>query len=348
MTDRKTITINPELFKVNNKTKKQKTIIPTISSSLKSKFLKKMSNTKNNRLKKKQMFIQDPLETNDFENSIQYLTNLINEEKKDIPHNKSIKQFNNIPVSTELAIELKEEIIPDPIDNSNISLNYKVDNEVGYGCLKNGIKPNYRTWIKTKKVHPTEKELPKKTTFFSEKELPKQTTFFSEKEIPKQTTITNYLPDTFNPTYDNKEQITLSEEIFPLEETDVIPITNNYETKENETTEEIISVPKKQLMKNTIKKNYTLGKSKKYRKIGILLKNKTIKQQVLDAQKELKKTNIKSIKKYLTTAGLIKIGSNAPVDVLKEIYENAKLTGNVTNSNKETLLHNFINDNVIE
>lgn len=308
MTDKKTITINPELFKVNNKSKKQKTTIPTISSSLKSKFLKKMSNTKNNRLKQKQVFIQDPLESNDFEHSIQYLTNLINEEKKD-----------TIPVSTELAMELKEEVIPDPINN----LNYKVDNEVGYGCLKNGIKPNYRTWIKTKKVHPTEKEIPK--------QLPKQTSFS--------------LPDTFNPTYENNDKITLTEESYPLEDFSII---KDDEIIPIETRTEIISVPKKQMMKNTIKKSYTLGKSKKYRKIGVLLKNKSIKQQVLDAQKELKKTNIKNIKKYLTTSGLIKIGSTAPVDVLKEIYENAKLTGDVTNSNKETLLHNFINDNVIE
>jgi hypothetical protein len=314
MTDKKTITINPELFKINNKSKKQKTTIPTISSSLKSKFLKKMSNTKNNRLKQKQVFIQDPLESNDFEHSIQYLTNLINEEKKD-----TNKQVNHIPVSTELAMELKEEVIPEPINN----LNYKVDNEVGYGCLKNGIKPNYRTWIKTKKVHPTEKEIPK--------------------QIPKQTSFS--LPDSFNPTYENNDKITLTEESYPLEDLSII---NEDEIIPIETRTEIISVPKKQMMKNTIKKSYTLGKSKKYRKIGVLLKNKSIKQQVLDAQKELKKTNIKNIKKYLTTSGLIKIGSTAPVDVLKEIYENAKLTGDVTNSNKETLLHNFINDNVIE
>ena len=81
---------------------------------------------------------------------------------------------------------------------------------------------------------------------------------------------------------------------------------------------------------------------------GVLLKNTTIKQKVLDAHKELKKTNIKEVKKYLTKAGLVKIGSTAPVDVLKELYESAKLTGEVLNSNKETLLHNFINENNIE
>ena len=58
----------------------------------------------------------------------------------------------------------------------------------------------------------------------------------------------------------------------------------------------------------------------------------------------MKKTDLKSIKKYLVDKGLIKIGSNAPVDVLKELYENAKLTGEVNNLNKETLLYNFINE----
>jgi hypothetical protein len=311
MTDKKTITINPELFKIN-KTKKQRSSssIPTISPSLKSKFLKKMSNSKNQRLKKEKMFIQDPLETNDFENSIQYLSNLI-EKEKEVLHNKSIKQPHDIPVSTELAIELKEEILPEPVVSSNISLNYKVDNEVGYGCLKNGLKPNYRTWIKTKKA-PLPLPLP-------EKEEVKKTSFSDESFSPIPIPI---------PTYEIEDEI---KRMDP-------PTTKT----------EIISIPKKEVIKKTIKKNYTLGKSKKHRKIGVLLKNTTIKQKVLDAHKELKKTNIKEVKKYLTKAGLVKIGSTAPVDVLKELYESAKLTGEVLNSNKETLLHNFINENNIE
>jgi hypothetical protein len=311
MTDKKTITINPELFKINKTKKQRSSSIPTISPSLKSKFLKKMSNSKNQRLKKEKMFIQDPLETNDFENSIQYLSNLI-EKEKEVLHNKSIKQPHDIPVSTELAIELKEEILPEPAVSSNISLNYKVDNEVGYGCLKNGLKPNYRTWIKTKKapLPLPEKEEIKKTSFSNENS-------YNESVIPK----------TFTPTYEKEDEIKIMD----------IP-----------TKKEIISIPKKELIKKTIKKNYTLGKSKKHRKIGVLLKNTTIKQKVLDAHKELKKTNIKEVKKYLTKAGLVKIGSTAPVDVLKELYESAKLTGEVLNSNKETLLHNFINENNIE
>jgi len=313
MTDKKTISINPELFKIsNNKTKRQKTIIPTISSSLKNKFLKKVANSKNDKLKNKKLFVQDPLENNEFEKSIQYISDLIHDEKKENLYNKSIKQPTEqpiIPVMTELSMELQEEIIPEPISNSTISLNYKIDNEVGYGCLKNGLKPNYRTWIKTKKNNCLEENTkPIKQTFI-------QNNPTSLQEIPIQ-------------------EIPLQE--IPLQE---IPI-----HKKQIIQKEVVSIPKEQTIKKTIKKTYTLGKSKMYRKIGLLLKNKTIKQKVLDAQKELKKTDIKSIKKYLVDKGLIKIGSNAPVDVLKELYENAKLTGEVNNSNKETLLYNFINE----
>ena len=302
MTDKKTISINPELFKIsNNKTKKQKTSIPTVSSSLKNKFLKKVANSKNEKLKNTKLFVQDPLDNNEFEKSIQYISHLIHDEKKENLYNKSIKQHHEqpiIPVMTELSMELQEEVIPEPLLNSTLSLNYKVDNEVGYGCLKNGIKPSYRNWIKTKKNNCLE-----------ENSKPIQQTFIQ----PPQELLLQEIP---------------LQEPLPLQHKK----------------QEVVSIPKEQTVKKTIKKTYTLGKSKMYRKIGLLLKNKTIKQKVLDAQKELKKTDIKSIKKYLVDKGLIKIGSNAPVDVLKELYENAKLTGEVNNSNKETLLYNFINE----
>ncbi len=100
----------------------------------------------------------------------------------------------------------------------------------------------------------------------------------------------------------------------------------------------------KKISKKLTKRKFTLGKSKIHRKVGVLIKDNKTRKKIIEAQKELKRTSMPDIKKYLKHHGLIKVGTTAPNDVLRKMYESSILAGDITNTNKETLIHNFVND----
>jgi len=104
------------------------------------------------------------------------------------------------------------------------------------------------------------------------------------------------------------------------------------------------NTPKKEKKSQTLKKKrrYTLGKHGD--SIGILIKSKATRRKIKREHKNLKKKKIKDIKLYLKKHGLLKVGSNAPEELCRSIYETAVLSGEIYNNNANLLLHNYIND----
>jgi uncharacterized membrane-anchored protein len=82
--------------------------------------------------------------------------------------------------------------------------------------------------------------------------------------------------------------------------------------------------------------------------VAVLIKDKKTRKNIINTQRELKKTNITDVRKYLRQHGIIKVGSTCPNDILRKTFESALLAGEVTNINKDTLLHNFLNSDKVE
>ena len=90
------------------------------------------------------------------------------------------------------------------------------------------------------------------------------------------------------------------------------------------------------------KKTYRLGKSGRH--IGVLIKNSDTRKKVSEEFGSLKKEIILTIKNYLKKKNLIKTGCEAPNQVLRHMYEQAVLCGDVKNVASENLVHNYMND----
>lgn len=103
--------------------------------------------------------------------------------------------------------------------------------------------------------------------------------------------------------------------------------------------------PRKMKQKKTIRRTYKIGKSKVIPRVSVLVSNRTIRNNISTKSQLLKQVPIQEIKKYLIDRGFIKVGSSAPNDVLRKMYESAVLIcGEVQNHNPDNLLYNFLND----
>jgi hypothetical protein len=188
-----------------------------------------------------------------------------------------------------------------------------------YGCLKNGKLPTYRKYMN--KTQNSYNNFPSQATEnWSSPSL----------RSGEKMNITSSSHDTSTP---------------PSSQKDVLEKQIEFKNKmlekiKNKQTNALITAKRKK----TIKRTFIIGRSNVYSKIGVLIKNRTIRNRIITQRQLLKQVKIDDIKTYLIRNGLIKVGTPAPNDVLRQIYESAiMIGGEVRNYNVESLLHNYLN-----
>jgi len=187
-----------------------------------------------------------------------------------------------------------------------------------YSNLKNSVLPTFRQWKNsTQKNYNTPQEKPSIKIDDYEKNIEP-----SERSIALETIKNKYNENKYN---ENAENTELTE----------IPIINN------DTVEEEPIINKKRRHRITKTRKYTLGRTGS--KVSVLIKNAKTRKLVQHELALLRQKGIPEIKTFLRKKNLLKVGSDAPNDVLRQIYEQSVLSGDVENKAKDVLIHNYMN-----
>lgn len=91
--------------------------------------------------------------------------------------------------------------------------------------------------------------------------------------------------------------------------------------------------------KKNVTYKYSLGK--KNGKVSVLIKNNKTRKKIMDEHFRMKQVNVHEMKKYLKRHNFLKSGSYAPTDIIKKMYEECLLSGNLKNISSENIHSNL-------
>lgn len=326
--EKKEIKIDPIMFKIpDNKTRKQKTPkVPKIkvknakpekkakASTLKRNLLRMIRGHQEKRLKEAPAITtaildqEAPVKT-DFEQSVDFLSKINASQPPPPPkppkHNNTLRQYVTPPPPSTRSYS--EMGPPVQVAMPLRQTPAMQMNVPKYGCLKNGSLPTYRVW-----KNQTQRNYPA--------------------QIPRNTM--EIAPSPIQMNYETR----LRDKIKEMSE-----VKQHQERKKQLLNGKVFKKPKKQ--KRIIRRTFRTGKSKAYPRISVLVSNKTLRNDANLKKTELKEAPLDEVKQYLKQQGFIKVGTSTPNNVLREMYESAKMIcGELKNYSPENLLYNYFND----
>lgn len=290
---------------------------------LKDTFMKQVQHYKslaNTNKQKQESAPSKPLSayTDEFNASVEYLNNMkqsVNQIQTELP----VELMDDLPIAKVTEPMLVDVVIPTTTTNSSSSSSYKVDNAIPYGCLKNGVKPSFKNWTRSNnRPKSTVEMVPSNTSSV-------RLSSSNQVVVPRQQVSSTVVPPIVSPT------------VVPLQTISSTVVPNQ------------VAVPSKpRPIEKTIIRRHVIGKSKKSRHVGVLIKNIGTRKMISEEYKKLKKVNINEVKNQLKNNGLLKVGTTAPAEILRQTYESSILAGLVKNNSEGTVYHNFMNEKTKE
>jgi hypothetical protein len=277
----------------------------------------------------------------DFDDSLAFLQKLTDQTQQKISanHSGTLKQypvepqsaiFNNSVLNQVLSenVSLEEPDVFRQAADAVISTagpRMVLPPQPGYGCLKGGKFPTYRTY--TQKMQGggggAEGNVPSVAASSGER-----------------LGMANGTP---NPSTGGSKNLSPEQQRAELKQF------LNKKSEEKKRVEQIkrqrnIANPRKHQRRKTTR-TFRVGKSKFYPRVGVLIPNKTIRTQVLAKKQKIRETPTEDMRKHLIKKGLIRVGSSCPTDVLRQMYESSMMMcGEIQNHNPDNLLFNYLNN----
>ena len=252
---------------------------------------------------------------------------------------EKIENQVHMHVATELPMELRQ-----PMQMPQMQMPvHQLAKTPPYGILKQGAKPTFREWHNTtqKLHHPLNEHKP---LIIIERDETPQTERSKMLETIKQ----DYNQNKYNNAPIMQPPIMQPPIIQPpimqppiMQPPIMQPPIMQPPSAYGQVQQMAAPPCKKRITKTT---KYKLGKTKGGNKVSVLIKNNQTRKKVMHEIGLLKQKPILDIKNYLREKNLLKVGSFAPNDVLRQIYEQSILAGDIENKGKDTLIHNFYND----
>lgn len=337
----------------NNESLKKKSILKMIRQHQQDRYNKLLENDKNTSVSSNKDNIDIENYNQDFKEAHSFLEKLVEKKEQD----EKIKNYTlkNYPNKSE------NEILFHPSHNP---LNPVL--QPNYGCLKNGSLPTYRNYMQT---------IANKTRKANTMPIVSNPFIHLNHSGGSTMSINN------NNSNSNKPNMNFQKPILHVSNHHAVGGTNipqkimtsidNTSIMEKkiddslkkisnmkQTSEKLQELKQQQLneqnknkksrmkQKKIKRRTYKIGKSKIQPKVSVLVSNRTIRNNITTKKNSLKQTTMNEVRSFLIKKGFIKVGTTAPNDVLRKMYESAILIcGDVQNHNPDNLLYNFINYN---